>query len=305
MFANRARNRQTRAAIDRAVAIPARRRQAVQIVPGNFWTGQQTAWTGVSRVDRWQRNQRQNWKSERKARRQFMKDRRRYDRSRNTAFDPGYYSNFGNNYFLNAYRYDRPSWKVRLVQTVIGSFIYRGGGSYDTYDGYDSRRYSPEVYYAEDVPRYHNSPMYVGYSPRYVDGPDYYSDADYEDDGFDLSGMLGQLPIGELIANFAGDGFVSDLLSNLLAQGYDEGFMAGQAALEYGYGDDTYDNPYVFEGGFCDPYSASLGENRELLSEGYTLGYQDALNGRDDYDPYSDGSADLVSVLLSEALGRV
>lgn len=52
-------------------------------------------------------------------------------------------------------------------------------------------------------------------------------------------------------------------------------------------------------------YSATLGQNRQLLGEGYNLGYQDAMNGREDYDPATEGNVDLISLLLNGALSRV
>jgi hypothetical protein len=38
------------------------------------------------------------------------------------------------------------------------------------------------------------------------------------------------------------------------------------------------------------------------LSEGYELGYQDALHDRAEYDPEEDGEVDLVSLLIGSIL---
>ena len=117
--------------------------------------------------------------------------------------------------------------------------------------------------------------------------------------------MLNSLPIAELIEQYTGGGFASQLIGNFLAQGYDQGFLAGRDARRNRIDDNNYNDPYAYEGGLYDPYSATLGENRRTLSEGYELGYRDALSGRNDYDPQSEGNVDLVSLLLNNVLSGV
>ncbi|MGD9563541.1 MAG: hypothetical protein AB7F88_16100 [Pyrinomonadaceae bacterium] len=230
-------------------------------------------------------------------------NRYRYDR---------YVNDYGHDRYVNDYGYDRPNWAQRIFSILIDGFLNRGSHgdrAYSVFTSYEERRYTRSVYpvYAEPMPpRYYEPPVFVDHSTDYGYEPEYY-DAGYSEyrDGPDLGGILGQLPIDGLLSSFAGDGFVSELLSGLLMQGYDEGFLAGQFARENGYGDDYYDNPYMFDGGVCDPYSVSIGENREVLSEGYALGFDDALNEEYDYDPYSAGNGNLVSALLSGLIGRV
>jgi len=47
----------------------------------------------------------------------------------------------------------------------------------------------------------------------------------------------------------------------------------------------------------------AIGENRRCFSEGYALGYQDALSGRQQYFANYTGDTDLVSLLLSNVIG--
>lgn len=285
----------------------------VQIFP-NVWNGRQWGQQHAAE-NRYRRDMRRAWKEERKAQRRYEKEQRKYARLRDREYRDNYY--YGDNhYVIDDYRYDDyryddgPNWKEQLLRTVIGSFLNGNfdGNGLNVLDRFDDRQVIGRSY-REPVPAYYNSPIYVGYSPTggYYDQSGYdYQDVGFDDladgNGLDLGGLLGQLPIEDLISNYAGDGFVAELLGNLLTQGYDQGFLAGQAARENGYGDRYFNDPYSI-GGVFDPYSTAIGDNREILSSGYALGYRDALNGREDYDPLSEGNTDLVSLLLSNVLG--
>jgi len=95
------------------------------------------------------------------------------------------------------------------------------------------------------------------------------------------------------------------MISQLLAVGYDNGYQEGLYAQSNGYGDQYYSDPYGYQNTSYDPYSYSVGENRRCLSEGYKLGYQDAMNRNNRYDPYSGGgNTDLVSLLIGSVLNR-
>ncbi len=221
-------------------------------------------------------------------------DRRRRSRSNYFANDNYYRDDFT----LNG----GPGWKQQILRTVIGGLL--GGDLVGRNDLNVLQKFQP---------KYNNAYSYGGYKsqPVYYNSPLYtrYNDAGFDDDnnrvGSGLGGLLNELPVAELIRQYTnGNDFISGLFGNFLTQGYDQGFLAGQSAREYGDNDGNYVDPYSYQGVY-DPYSASLGQNRQLLSEGYALGYQDALNGRQDYDPASDGNTDLVSLLLNSALSRV
>ena len=260
------------------------------------------------------KNQEKAWrraeKAERKANRRYTGEiwnDRRHDSRDNNGYDDGYYNYNNDNYYNNDYN-DGSNWKLQLLRSVLSSVIGNRLGSnnyyapqqYEPY--YNRAPYNQPVYY-NNAPQYNNN-----YGEPYSDTYQpigYYNDAQRYGGGSNLSGLLNALPIGQLLGQYAGDGIVGGLLTNFLAQGYDQGFLAGQAARENGYGDRYYQDPYVTEQGIYDPYSVSMGENRQLLSEGYGLGYQDALNGQTEYNPQSDGNVDLVSLLLNNVLGNI
>ena len=87
--------------------------------------------------------------------------------------------------------------------------------------------------------------------------------------------------------------------------GYEEGFLAGQAARYNGYNESAYNDPYFSEdaGYGYGAYSICLNRQRRLLSDGYERGYQDALNRNNIYDAQNGGDVDLVSLMLSSASG--
>jgi hypothetical protein len=181
-----------------------------------------------------------------------------------------YYSSYPSGYYTSAYQY-YPGY-------VTTSY-------YDFYDPYGySTAYDPYAY------SYSN---YSAYDP-------YYSYSAY---GSGLPFLSGSSGMG---------GFLSRLFSELIAYGYNQGYndaiYARSAGYRTRYYSDPYD-PYVyvadsqgFEDIGYDPFSC-VGENRRYLSEGYELGYRDALYGQTDYDPYYDNSnVDLISALITTAL---
>jgi len=196
------------------------------------------------------------------------------------------------------------NWKEQILRVVIGNVI----GSRLDGDGFDGL--------SQFEPDYNRVPYNFGnsrgnYAAHPQQGQNYgipYNDEyqpeyGYRNTSFGGSsiavGLLNSLPIAELIERYTGGGFASELIGNFLAQGYDQGFLAGEAATNSGNGEEYYQDPYVIEEGVYDPYSVSMGENRQTLSEGYELGYQDALNGQTEYDPHTEGNVDLVSLLLN------
>ena len=222
-----------------------------------------------------------------------------YDPYRNdNDYANSYYDNgYANNYYDNG----GTNWKSSLIRMLISGVLSGFGGGNDGY--YDQNSYQP---YTSGIPvRY--APAYAnygGYVPQYAtydQGYSPYGQGGYYEDRSNYGSLLGALPINDLFGggNDLG-GFVSDGLSQMLAQGYLQGLTAGDTARRYNYGDRYYNDPYVSDSGIYDQCSSTIGENRRLLSEGYALGYQDALRGRGGYDNVSGGGLDLVSVLLSD-----
>jgi hypothetical protein len=162
---------------------------------------------------------------------------------------------------------------------------YLGNGSYGqflpSYSSYGTRFPAASQYsYAASGRRYADDSPYDGYV-----GPDAY------------------YPL-QILSGGAGDGgMFREMFSELLAVGYDEGYRQGLAARRTVNRRDAYFNdPYAYDNEFCSPYSTSLGDNRQFLSQGYELGYEDALNGLRDYEQMGEsGDIDLLSILLGVA----
>lgn len=222
-----------------------------------------------------------------------------YPTAQNYGHDPyGYDSNgYSNNYYDNG----GSNWKSSLVRMLISTVLNR-------FTGGNGRNYSPNSYepnYNSGIPvRYSQNPYSSSYSPQYASydqGYSYYGQNDPYGGQSNYGGLLGALPIGEILGGQDGlGGILSDGLSQVLAQGYLQGLAAGDNARMNNYGDRYYNDPYVTDNGIYDQSSSTIAENRRLLSEGYALGYQDALNGRGQNNAGSGGGLDLVNVLLSD-----
>lgn len=186
-------------------------------------------------------------------------------------------------------------------------------GYYNDYDAYsynpdpyypvDYEPYDPSYYdpYDDDGPYVSNYDPYYGYpTPLSYDYEPfaYYTEAGYPDPFID-DGDYCSLGGGHF------ENALPGTFTQLLASGYDQGYSDGLYARRKNYGDRYYYDPYVYEDSGYDPYSYSLGENRRCLSEGYQLGYRDALYGSDQYEPLEDGNVDLVSLLMGNVLQTV
>ncbi|MEO7672797.1 MAG: hypothetical protein ABIU09_01815, partial [Pyrinomonadaceae bacterium] len=225
--------------------------------------------------------------------------------------------NYDNNYYAdqtdNNYGYDdNTNWKEQILRVVIANVIGNrlGGDQRDTNSQYgqfyDNNPYNSSY---DRGGSYNEVPRFIrSYGTPYGDEyqPEYGDDGSRFGGNSAIGGLLNSLPIAELLERYTGGNeFVSGLIANFLAQGYDQGYVAGQSARRNRSGEGYFQDPYVTEDGIYDPYSSSMGENRQILSEGYELGYQDALQGRNDYDPQDDGNVDLVSLLLENVLGNI
>ena len=195
------------------------------------------------------------------------------------------------------------SWKNTILRTIISSILGGIGGQDNNY--YDPNAYN--VNYANGSVRYAQPAFNTGgYPPQYAGlNPAYSQYAGYEQPQYDNSspysgGILNSIPLTGLFGQRSGaGGYVAQILSQVLAQGYLQGLLAGRTARQSGSGNRYYNDPYVSADGVYDPYSYTIGENRRVLSEGFGLGFEDALGGRNQYDQPSAGNVDLVSLLLN------
>ena len=229
------------------------------------------------------------------------------------------YRDFGSRIYVR----DADPWRDNILRSVVVSVLANDGYSYSPwntngyYDPYHEPRYAnyyeaypvysdaysvySEYYYPEGS--YYNfySPYYVNdyvYTPVYYGGEPYYGDY-----------FANDLGLPYLSTSSSVGGFVGELFGDLVAYGYNQGYRDAMYARSRGYNTRYYDDPYdpyvyveedvVFEDVGYNPYSC-FGLNRRYVSEGYELGYRDAIYGETEYDPYDDGSnIDLVSVMIS------
>ncbi len=284
------------------------------------------------------------WKQARRDERSYGRDAWRG----RSQYSPNYRWQNRNVYSQNYYydNYDSPRYyghssvKHQILSSVLGSLF---GGNFDNGYGYDNGYYSqPNYGYYNADPYYYRVPMRVysystygtgyyqpsyssygydpyGYSDQYgYAGYDPYGYNSYDPNGYDspLFGGLGSggrlqqmLPlIGGLLGQFTGDSAIGDLISQTVGYGYDQGYYAGEYAVDNGYSDSSFYDPYQYSDVGYDPYSLSIGQNRAILSQGYEAGYRDgyqaAKNEQYDYgyDPMQNGNVDLVSVMLGNVL---
>ena len=206
-------------------------------------------------------------------------------------------------YYPDYFGYSQPyygsnsgfNWKSMLIRTLIGFVMGNQNNDY-----YGLRPYDPYYGYAPAVYNGYNS--YDGYYPSS------YTRTVYAQPYYDYSGyrapLVNYLPMQDLFGPSYG-GYASDTLREVLAQGYEQGYQAGWYARENQLRNDYLRNNYVINDDYIDPYSYTIGENRRCFTEGYNIGYQDALNGRQEYISQYSGNTDLVSLLLSNVIGNV
>lgn len=242
----------------------------------------------------------------RNAERKAFKDENRNRRSDNGDRDWfAYRYSAAPNYAYSPYAYrNHQRWTDVLrnvVANVFGNnagYDDRGTGSYWSVS-YGTPYYTPYYggNYYNDYPQYRSYAFdpYAAYDNGYGYAPAYYGQPNYAVDQVNVN-----LPLGITVS--FGNGYDRQMSNQLLATGYYQGYTDGQYASNAGYGDQYYDDPYVYQEAMYDPYSYSIGENRHCLSDGYELGYVDAQNRGISRDPNEFGSPNLVSVLISSSL---
>ncbi len=226
---------------------------------------------------------------------------------------------YGGGYHEDDYYYgERTSWKDTLLRTIIGGILGNrvGADRYYVVSNYDPYYSYGSPYRATHTSNYYGaSPVYSSYGSTgyydpygsysgYYEDPHYYQDPYYYNDPY-IATVSSGIPVAGVLGQSYGGGAFENLIASAAAQGYNEGYLAGLAAAESGYDNIAYHDPYSYQQSVYDPYSSSVGDSRRCLSEGYQLGYQDAVHGDYDYDPMSDGNVDLVSVLLSNVMSMI
>ena len=224
-----------------------------------------------------------------------------YDYS--TIYTP--YSGYVYNYDdTGYYGYQRTSWVEPLIRSVIASFFSNGidGGYYDDYT-YGQPYYGSNYGYAPQYAYYQPTYYTFGYQPAYTyyEPAAYYGYDQYAYNSMPYDVFQGALPYDDVRYIYSG-GVAGELIQRALGTGYYQGLLEGQLARQRGWGDRYYADPYLYEQAIYDPYSSSLGDCRRYFSEGYEMGYDDALRGRDQFDLADGGDVDLVSLLLGNVL---
>ena len=213
------------------------------------------------------------------------------------TYYPDYYG-----YASPIYGYDSGSlsWKSMLLRTLIG-FVFGGGGN----DYYAAQPYEPYYsnydYYTPASYGYDNYASYAGYYPATYSSQTYYSEPVYDYSSYD-DPLINTIPIDELVGVGYG-GYSSQLLRDVLAQGYEQGYYAGRYSRGRRHSRHYLSRVYSRYDEYFDPYSSTVSQDRRVFAEGYNLGYQDALAGRRDYVAGFGRNSNLFSLLLSNVIG--
>jgi hypothetical protein len=236
---------------------------------------------------------------------------------------PQYYPQYSEPYYPQNYGYQTYSQPYYYPQSYGYSGYPYGGGYYPARSGFSGKDLIRNLIFSilgsqlglgdvfdQGYPRYvYGIPTSNQYDPYYTTAGYYdpyntystrpYAAAYYSPIVTDPYLVRSDLPVEYLLSSDPTDGFTRDTLSRLLAVGYEQGFNDGLMARRTAVRNRSYYDPYAYQEDVYDPYSVSLGENRRCLSEGYELGYQDALrNDRIAYANVQNAEVDLVSALI-------
>lgn len=203
-------------------------------------------------------------------------------RNYNIDYDDNYFGDdddyYGNGYYDDGYN-DRGDWKSTLLRTVLS--VVLGGSGDNSYSALD-----PSYAYSGQAPVYAPGGYYTS-QPSWIYSPATYDATPFSD-----------TPYSSMIY---ADPYTRDITRQALASGYSQGFIDGQNAASYGY--DDYSSPYGYAPTVYSGYSTSLAERQQYLSEGYEIGYRDAMENKDSYGlDEGGGNLDLVSALLGSVM---
>lgn len=261
----------------------------------------QNAWTNDYRYDRrydarWEKAERKALKNQRKALKKWAKNSDRYYASHDDWQIPDR-------------RYRGDTWRNVFLRSVVVNVIGDGAQDYFRPQYYN---YGYGIPYSADYGRYDYEP-YPSYqrtaaTTAYYGRRPYAYESDYGQETLYPSEFAGDLGLPYLADTSVG-GFISSLFGNLVALGYNQGYLDAQNARSGGYSDAYYTDPYDpyvyvednYEDIGYDPYSC-FAENQRYLSEGYELGYRDAQYGENQLAEYDTSGIDLVSLLIGSVL---
>jgi len=223
----------------------------------------------------------------------------------------------------NVYEYtQREAWRDDVLRSLINvnvgypnDYYYIPPPQYPAYYGVNYEPWYYNVgytYYDPNYSGFYVQPYYMAYQPY-----DYYYSSYYYDDPYYFDDPYDDYVTYRIFSSSSSGvgGFVTRLLGGLLAYGYDQGYRDGLMARQAGYGySDYYADPYSYyydEPAYTtttyvsttttsyQPYLYSAYEDRHSLSEGYSLGYEDAFYDRNNYDPYyGEQNINLVSLYV-------
>ena len=94
------------------------------------------------------------------------------------------------------------------------------------------------------------------------------------------------------------------MLQRAINDGYREGFDAGQADRQDGYGFNV-EEAYAYQDASYgyDAYYVDLSEYQHYFREGFRRGYEDGYYSRSRYGRYSNGSYSILGAILEQVLG--
>ena len=93
------------------------------------------------------------------------------------------------------------------------------------------------------------------------------------------------------------------MLEQAVRNGYEEGFYAGQADRQDGWGYD-YNSSFGFQDASFgyDSYYVGLDEYNYYFREGFRRGYEDGYHGRNQYGRYDNGGFNILGSILNAIL---